>query len=411
MSARLECAIGAAVAAACAATATPVRADEHPPLDRAALAARLASGTPRMRAARARVDVATADIDLAGVRPNPSIGWEREAVPARDTHDDFVRLAVPLDLSGRRGVRMNAARAGLDAERAEADRTALEVAHDAYAAYARAAHARQRQAVLDATRAQLAELVDTLAARTRGGDVADLDATRAALELDLLDDLRTTARRERDDAERALAATLGQAGGFRAADDLPAPTAEPRSASGGGATRADVAAARHRAEAARREAQAARRGWVPELELSVGALVSTDAAASGTELGYVVGLSGTLPLFDRGQAAAKRSRALAAAWAADADALAAGASANVQRWRARVDALGEQSRAFDAGPRAQATTLVRRMTSAYRDGARDLLDVIDAHRAARDVELRALDLLLDTELARIELARSEGSLP
>jgi cobalt-zinc-cadmium efflux system outer membrane protein len=408
-----------------AAAATSARAEEalqHPPLDRAALAARLASGSPALRAARARVDVAAAEVAVAGVRPNPSVGWEREAVPERDAHDDFVRLNVPLDLSGRRGRRLGAARAALDADRADAERAAAEVAHDAYAAYARAAHARQRLAVLDATRTQLVELVDTLAARARGGDAADLDATRAGLELDLIDDLRASARRDRDDAERALAGVLGERGGYTAVDDLRAGG----SASGGGAasgdggnaaTRADIAAARHRAEAARREAQAAGRGWVPELELSVGLLLSADGGAStgagdgGTALGYVVGIGGALPFFDRGAAAQRRSRALATAWTAEAEALSARASADSERLRARVGALGDQIAAFEAGPRARASALVRRTTSAYRDGARDLLDVIDAHRAARDVELRALELLLDRELASIELARSGGSLP
>jgi len=407
MSARLWCAIGAAVAAASTATATPARADEHPPLDRAALAARLASDPPRLRAARARAAVADAEVDVAGVRPNPTIGWDREAVPARDAHDDFVRLSIPFDPSGRRGLRRGAARAEADAERADADHIARDVAHDAYAAYAAAAHARQKLAVLDAARAQLDELVATLAARARGGDAAELDAARAGLELDLLDDLRASVRRERDDAERRLAAALGERGGYTAIEDLRVaeiPTARE-------ATRADVAAARHRAEAATRAARAAEHTWVPQLEISVGLLLSADAASGGTDPGYVVGISGDLPLFNRGQAEARRARALAAAWTAEAATRAITANAEADRARTRLAALVEHVRVFDAGPRARATTLVRRMTSAYRDGARDLLDVIDAHRAARETELRALDLLLDTELARLELARSEGSLP
>jgi len=164
-----------------------------------------------------------------------------------------------------------------------------------------------------------------------------------------------------------------------------------------------------RAEAALREARASARGWVPELEISAGVLLSADGG--GGELGYVVAVGGTLPLFDRGQAAAKRERALAVAWDAEAEALAATATSEAARARARVAALTTQITAFETGPRARATALVRRTTSAYRDGARDLLDVIDAHRAARETELRALDLLLDAELARIDLARAEGRLP
>lgn len=102
---------------------------------------------------------------------------------------------------------------------------------------------------------------------------------------------------------------------------------------------------------------------------------------------------------------------MAAAWEAEAEAIARSADAEVARGRARVAALEAQLAAFEAGPRARASALVRRTTAAYRDGARDLLDVIDAHRAARETELRALELMLDAELARVELARAEGGMP
>lgn len=412
MPARPWCAIGAVVVASIAAAA-PARADRpsstspatHRPLDRAALAARLGASTPRARAAAARVDVAAAEVATAGVRANPALSWEREAVPGRDAHDDFFRLGWSLDLAGQRRRRVAAARALHAAAAAEQAHDGLERALRAHGAYARAAHARQAGEVLARSRADLAALVEVLVARARGGDAADLDAARAGLELALLDELAARAGRERDDAERQLAAALGEDGGLVAVDDLALPAVP----ADGELDRRDVAAARHRGAAAGHDAGAAARRWVPAVELTAGLVLAGDATA--TEAGYLLGVRAELPLADAGGAAVRRARAEATAWQAEASALAAEAGTDRGRARARLLAVIAQSQRFDAGPRAGAAALARRMGAAHAGGARDLIDVIDAHRVAREVELQALDLRLEAELARLELHRAEGSAP
>ncbi|MBE7450501.1 MAG: hypothetical protein HS111_16865 [Kofleriaceae bacterium] len=170
---------------------------------------------------------------------------------------------------------------------------------------------------------------------------------------------------------------------------------------------------RRRATAARRiEATTPARGppRVPAVSpLTAGLVLAGDATA--TEAGYLIGVRAELPLADAGGAAVRRARAEAAAWQAEASALAAEAGTDRGRARARLLAVIAQSQRFDAGPRAGAAALARRMAAAHAGGARDLIDVIDAHRVAREVELQALDLRLEAELARLELHRAEGSAP
>jgi cobalt-zinc-cadmium efflux system outer membrane protein len=405
MIAHQTCALVAFGAALCALAPTPARADELRSVDEATFLAEFRDRSPRLDAGAARVRAAEAAIAAAGVRPNPSLSWEREAVPGLDAHDDFVRLTVPLDLSGRRGLGLAAARREAEAVAAEADRGAWAVEIEARRAYATAAAARQRVAGLEAGRTRLAELVETLRSRASSGDAAEYDAERVALELDLLDDELTSARRELDAARVALGGLLGDpATPVDAADDLALPAiAEP-----GEARRDDVTAARRRADAAPLEARRARR-WFPTLELGVGLVVS--GAEADTGVGYLVTIGGELPLFDRGAAAAGRAESAAAMWDAEADALAVEADADAAAARTAAAALGAQARAYADGPARRAARLTRGAEVSYREGDRSIVELLDALRAERTTQARALELVREARDAELDLWLALGRAP
>src|SRR5512139_3610872 len=59
---------------------------------------------PPTRALDDRARAARAAVGAAAVLPNPTLAYEREAIPSLDAHDDFVRLGWSLDLAGRRGL-------------------------------------------------------------------------------------------------------------------------------------------------------------------------------------------------------------------------------------------------------------------------------------------------------------------
>ena len=384
--------------------ASHARADTIRSIDEATFLQRVAA-TPRAVALASRASAARAAAGAAGTLPNPTLSYEREAVPSIDAHDDFVRLGWTLDVAGRRGLARAAARAGADAERAAVAHDELALYLEARLAFVTAQYARARIARLDEARAVLATLVDALRTRAQQGDASSYDFDRAALELQLLDDERADAQRELATARLRVGAALGEPRTpYDASDALGLP-ARPQLADV--PERADVTAARARERQADRELASARRTWVPRFELTIGVL----ATNASDELGYVVGIGGDLPLFDAGGAQAAKARAEVKRWRAERTALLADAAADVAQAHAELVARIAQAESYAAGPAARALDLQRRSTVAYREGDRTILELLDVQRTARSAVLRALELVYAARRAELALARARGRKP
>jgi outer membrane protein TolC len=399
--------IGAVVTCVAAAPAL-TRADEGAiaALDEATFLQRVRR-SPRVRVHDARRRAADAAVGAATVLPNPTISYEREAVPGPGAADDFLRLGWAIDLSGRRGLARSAAQAGADAERASTARDALALEIEARLAYLEAAHARGLATQLEGARARLASIAEALRSRAKQGDASDYDAERAALELETLDDERADARRRLEGARLRLGALVGEPRAAYDASDAITLPAQPRA--GSELRRADVDAARARARQAEREAEAAGRTWVPRLELVAGVMRST--SASGDGVGYILGVGGSLPLLDRGGAQEARGRAEARRWRGEADALAIEAEGEALQARRELIARIEQAAAYAAGPARRAAELERRAMVAYREGDRPILELLDVHRAARHAAARELELVYEARRAELALARALGGQP
>jgi len=386
----------------------PTHADERvgpPTLDEATFLTRVAADSPRHAVHEDRRRAAGAAVAIASALPNPTLGYEREAVPGLDAHDDFLRLGWTLDLSGRRGLGTAAARAGADAERSTVEREAQMLAIEARAAYLDAAHARLVVARLDESRMSLAAMVEALRSRFTQGDASSYDADRAALELDALDDERATAQRSLAVAQLRLGALIGEpAAAYDAIDPVTLP---PRPSAGGESPRRpEIDAALARAVQAERESTAAQRSWIPRLELIAGVLASSSADGDG--IGYIVGIGGDLPVFNRGTAAAAHGRAEAKRWRSEARALATEVRAEAEQARRELALRIEQAEAYAAGPALRAADLQQRATVAYREGDRPILELLDVHRTARHVAVRALDLIYEARRAELAVRRALG---
>lgn len=374
-------------------------------LDEATFIKRVLEVSPRRRALDDRRAAARAQVGAASLLPNPTVSYEREAVPGLDASDDFLRLGWTIDPSGRRGLAGAAARAGAEAERFTVERDAFVLEIEARVAYLEAVHARELVARLDVARAPLAELVETLRSRSRQGDTSSYDAERAALELDGLDDERATARRSLEIARLHLGVFLGEPGSaYDATDAFALPARPPGSAVA--PARPDVDAALSRASQADRELAAARRGWVPRLELVVGVMRSSSMVGDGT--GYIVGIGGDLPLFNAGGAAADRNRAEAKRWRSEAQALASSARGETELARRDLVMRIEQAETYLAGPVTRAADLQRRATVAYREGDRTILELLDVQRSARHAAARAVELIYEARRAELTLRRAQG---
>jgi cobalt-zinc-cadmium efflux system outer membrane protein len=356
---------------------------------------------------RAHVEEAEADVLEAGTWPNPTLEFTREKLGSE--REKSWQLAQPFDLSGRRGLREDAARHRVRAseadnlgrrdERAATLRRAfhetlrLQEAQRAVAAWAR------RFAVIDG-------VVDKLA---WAGEVAGYDRRRLAREQRSAEAKLAETRAELERGRARLAGLIGRDIG----DDLSGPllpAAPPPlpELQGKLAARPEFAALAARAEAAQADNAAAQRN-LPELTLGVGNKRIEDGPLR--ENGNTVMLSFSLPLFERQQAGDRRSAAQALAVRAElglARQQAEGELLGLHRQATQLATAAMRYRSEAVAPSAE---LLRIAESAYKAGEAGVLELLDAYKGSLEAELTALDLEWKARDVRIELDQLTGNHP
>ena len=382
--------------------------------------ARLSTDGPRVRAARAGVDIARVDVLSAGRWPNPGVSWERQSVAGVTEH--YVRLAQALPITGRRRLDVEAASALVSASSSRADDEVRRLRADLQLAFAELVAAQTRERELTTARDRLRQLSEILAKREDEGDAAGFDRLRAEREvLDVESDL-VIAATERVRAQATLASFFS--GGADASQIVA--VGRPASAAAvptlgalleqADSTRGELAAFRHEMEAARFAARAADRRLLPEPEIFVGTKSSTaSGGGAGSTLtigqgavGPVIGVSATIPLFDR----ARPERALAAARAAQAEARADSFRAVLRGEVAALRGAVLQRRAAADRYRSEAVSsaaLIERIAQvSYDAGERGILELLDAYRIGASARVRQTMLDLAVRQAEIELEFATG---
>src|SRR5262245_10767549 len=260
--------------------------------------ARLTNESPQVRAARAPIEVARADVLAANRWPNPRATYTRESAGGIAEH--FVTASQVLPITGRRQLEVAAATARVDA----ADRTAEEqlarLRADVRLAFTDLWLAQSREQELSQSRERLQSLGDVLARREAAGDAAGFDRLRAEREVMDTDVDRAAAAAERTRAETLLTGffTSPPAGRLDAVRPQPsrAPVPSVEELVMRTAGRAGLAALQREIDAEVLAERVALKRRVPEPEV-VGGTKSSDAGLGG--VGTVFSLHVTLPLFDR----------------------------------------------------------------------------------------------------------------
>lgn len=356
---------------------------------------------------RAHVDAAEADVLEAGTWPNPTLEFGRDKTGT--SRETSWQIAQPLDLSGRRGLREDAARQRVRAS--EADNLARQ--HERAAQLRRAFHDLLRQQetlrAVGSWADRFAVIDGVVAKLARAGEVAGYDRRRLAREQRSAEAKLAETRADAERSRARLAALIG-----REVSDPVDGRLIPETPPGlpalqaGLVTRPDLAALAARVEAAQHDNAAARRN-LPELTVGVGGKRVEDGPLRDN--GNLLMLSFALPLFDRQQAADKRSAA---------QAMAAQAELGLARQQAEGDLLGLHRQATQlvaAAARyrheavAPSADLVRIAETAYRAGESTVLELLDAYKGALEAELTAIDLEWKARDARIELDQLTGNHP
>jgi outer membrane protein, heavy metal efflux system len=379
-------------------------------LSEAEVLARLSPESPRVRAIRAGIDVARADVLSAGRWPNPRVIVDRESVVGVTEY--LTMVAQPLPITGRRGLEAQAATALVDAASLRSDDALRRARADLRLAYAQLVATQIRERSLATSRDRLQALAEILAKREAVGDAAGFDRLRAEREVADLEADLGVAVTERARAQAAIVAffaepadpsrivATGSPRGTGAA--LPGIEALLESAM---SARGDLHALQKEVDAAEFAARAADRRRIPEPEIIGGTKSST---FEGGGIGSVVTVTVPLPLFDRG----KPERALAEARArqarAQADAFRLTLRSEVEALRTAVIERRRTADRYQSSAVAGADEIERVARVSYDAGERGILELLDAYRAGSTARSREAALDLAVRQAEVELEFLSG---
>jgi outer membrane protein, heavy metal efflux system len=301
---------------------------------------------------------------------------------------------------------MQAAAARVSATSSRADDEVRRLKADLRLAFADLVAAQARVRELTVARDRLRELAGVLAKREAAGDAAGFDRLRADREAFDVDTDLAMAVTDRARAQSALSAffsNVADPSQIVASASTATPAAVPtldalieRAES----TRGELQALRHEADAAGFAARAADRRLVPEPEIVAGSKSST---AIGGDIGSVVTVHASIPLFDR----ARPERALAAARASETDARAMAFRQVLRGQAAALRSVVLERR--DAAERyrgqavGSASDIERIAQVSYDAGERGILELLDAYRIGASARVRQASLDLAVRQAEIEL--------
>jgi outer membrane protein len=256
--------------------------------------------------------------------------------------------------------------------------------------------------------------LDDAHARFEVGSGNRLDEVRAAQEVSTDESQLAQAQANLTRAREALGVLVGAEGPIEVEEQLvlPAPPGPEAALRDVVDVRPDVAASRQRAETDRRILRDSWSDYMPLLSAVAQPFYNSPATSTLPETGWQAQLVLTIPLFDGGfRYGAQRQR-----------------SAQYEESKAQLDGLLRQARsdvraAFEAVQRADESFRSARKASglareamemtmlAYREGATNDLEVVDAERRSRDADVAALQAEDTARQARIDLLAASGRFP
>lgn len=379
------------------------------PLTEATALQRLSESSPRVRAIRATIDLARADVLAAGRWPNPRVTVDRESVARATEYLTMVGQLLPI--SGQRGLQVRAASALADAASSRTDDAVRRARADLRLAFAQLLAAQVRERELTSARDRLREFVEVLARREAAGDAAGFDRLRAEREAFDVEADRAAAATERIRAQAALAGFFGEP--IDPASIVAVAPPAPRSplpavhalVEHAESTRGEVAALLKEIDAARFSLRAADRRRIPEPDVVAGTK-SSSLGAGG--LGSVVMVEAAIPLFDRGSVERASARARANQAEASIAVFRAVLRAEIAALHAAVLERRETAASYRSRAMSSADEIQRIAQVSYDAGERTILEVLDAYRTGATARVRQAALDEVVRQAEIELEYVSG---
>jgi len=360
--------------------------------------------SPRTAADRATIDIAAADRITARTYPNPDVSYGAvHLVSGLSTGAITQHQLVfdePLLLFKQRQARLGAADLNVTAERARVAETLGGRRLHVRQAFATLLSRQQQLAVIQNSVADLQRVQDVVRGRAEAGERSDYDVARIETETERVRVEMMNAEADVDDAAGQLATLLGLPGWSpRATGDLEPNAGVPTDVEALWTTaqqrRPSLVAIRQQQAAARGGLFLAQRERLPVPAFSVGTQMTESVNGTSTFFGFSV----PLPFFDRNQGAIAKANAQIRAQDLALDAELAEAHADIERATTvlakRRAALNElETRVVQRVP------MLRRMSEdAYREGGADILELLDAMRSVKDIQIAHVQQLESSKLA------------
>jgi cobalt-zinc-cadmium efflux system outer membrane protein len=372
--------------------------------------------SPRLAAARSRIETARAEVVGAGVLPNPRFTYGRYQLSSRRNTmfegnvQENLLMELPVQIAGQREARIEAAEKAVDATAAGVEAEFAGLFRDVAGVFLRLQGGRERVAILEQAVNDMTYLRSLVAGRQEAGSASPYDLTRISVETQSVDSRVQNARSDLAATAAELGSMLGLPDWRPSAVGNLAPlgvAAESAPLLRSAETRNPDLEAMRKAEIAAQAGieQADRERW-PNPVLQVGAAY-TDRPYGMTPY---YGISMELPLFDRGQGRVARAEAEKAAVQKERSLVAARTRVEIDRAVELLKRRRATRQEYERDVLAQLPNLKQMAEASYRFGQGTLLELLDASRARTDIRLTYLDMLQAEAEAELDALRAAGSL-
>jgi len=361
----------------------------------AELLQRSLSNAPLLLEQAANVRAASADARQARAWLNPSISANYENLNAPksggiDQRQDTYSITQPLEIGGKRAARIEVGDRSLAAAEARNRQAQIAFAANLAVAYA-SAEAMQIRKELAAEEVERAkEDLRVARAQVKAGREAELRVAQATASVAAAQAIEQAATADATEALERLSALVGADQAYTSIGRtfLDVSSAVARSPGKPQESPAIVTAIAER-EALAAQVHVEERRWIPDLGLSVG----TRKYAWSGDNGMVVGVTASIPLFDRNRGAADAARERAVAAEARLEGTRLVAVAARRSTAAQVLASEKRLEAALQGEIA-ATEAYRLARIGYDAGKNPLLELLVIRRALTEAKLSTVDARL-----------------
>jgi len=374
---------------------------------------------PLIVAAKQRVAIAEAEKLESGLKPNPSLTVSGENFPLGPAPkgfefgsgvDWFAVYTQTFETGGKRNLRVSLAEHNLEVAQGEASAVERRVVFEVKVAYQRVASARLRVELLRENHTSLSQIAGLNEVRVKEGYIAEGDLIKARLEAQRVEfQLRRAGLeyvRTKIELLRAMGASSFEEGelSFEIAEELNfQPVSINTTLLREAAMRLpQVQAAQSRVERAESLLRLEQARVRPDITASVG------YKRNGPDNALYAAVSAPLPLYNRNQAQIARAQAEVEAARAELQYAHNTVLAELAAARRAVEFNQKQVESLRAEFLSLADESRSVSLAAYREGAVDLLVLLDAQRVRSQAQELYFQALYDYQLAIHELERAAG---